>query len=323
MTFRTFRLFLALIGAHLVAVAASPSTYATLAPPPLVWSITNEDEGLPDVTAGPDGNVYVASTSPYPQQALLTRYDAAGAQLWRRDLPSSTSGDIVAADPAGNVYFAGGTGFPVSLGNHMFLRKYNPAGDLLWGTPVGSALNDWPSGLAVDDAGNAYLTNGPWATNYGVPPAGTLSQVRRFNHNGSLSWLSGVNTQDGSYPGMASSSSNLAAISADGFLYAVVGNYLLPAPNTIDPKYHLAKLTLDGQVLWTKPLAADGSPGAIAIDGENNIYAACGYSLVKYDDAGEVVWKQTNNSWVLTSITVGPHDRVYVGGRKERAPYLA
>lgn len=323
MTLQKLRLLLILGAAPLLAVAANPSTHAAIAPPSLVWSFTTEDEGIPDVTAGPDGSIYVASTSPYPMQALLTRYDAFGAQLWRRDLPSTTRGDIVAADPAGNVYFAGGTSAPVSIGNHMFLRKYNPAGDLLWGTPVGSALSDWPSGLAVDASGNPYLTNGPWASNYGVPPGGTYSQVRRFNATGGQNWLRGVNTQDGSYPGVAGPSTNMAAVSDDGFLYVAIGNYQLPVPNTVDSKYHLAKLTLDGQVLWTKPLSGNAFPEAIALDSQSNVYAASGMSLVKYDAAGDVIWQQTNNSWSLTSVTIGPDDRIYVAGRKELAPYLA
>lgn len=291
--------------------------------PPLAWSFTNEDEGVPDVTAGPDGSFYVTSTSPYPMQALLTRYDASGAQLWRRDLPTSTQGTLVASDSAGNVYLAAQTSAPVSIGNHMALRKYNPAGDLLWGTPVASALNDWPSGLAVDAAGNAYLANGPWATNYGVPPAGTYSQVRRFNAGGGQSWLSSVNTQDGSYPGGTGPGTNFAAVSDDGFLYVAIGNYQLPAPNTIESKHHLAKLTLDGQVVWTKPLASDVFPVAIALDSQSNVYAASGSSLVKYDAAGDVVWKQTDNTWGLTSITIGSDNRIYVAGRREFKPYLA
>lgn len=323
MTLRILRFLLALGAVHLVNVATISSTHATISPPSLAWSFTTADQGMPDVVGGPDGSIYVASASGYPQQALLTRYDASGAQLWRRDLPSTTRGSVVAADAAGNVYFAGETNFPVSFGNDMFLRKYNPAGDQLWGAQVGSSLGDWPSGLAIDDSGNAYLASGPWATNYGVPPAGTYSQVRRIRASGGLHWVRGVDTQDGSYPGDAGPSSKLAAVSDDGFLYVAIGNYHLPAPNTIQGKYHLAKLTLDGQILWTKPLADNLYPAAISLDSQNNVYAASGSKLVKYDGEGNVVWQQTNNSWSLSAVAIGPNDRIYVGGRQDFDPYLA
>lgn len=80
-------------------------------------------------------------------------------------------GHSVAVDRAGNVFvtgsYAGPLSFPLSVGvvtpsfaggTDVFLAKYNAAGDLQWVVGAGGVGEDVGYGVAVDDAGNAYLT---------------------------------------------------------------------------------------------------------------------------------------------------------------------
>ena len=73
-------------------------------------------------------------------------------------------------DASGNIYAIGGV-MP------MQLLKYNPSGTLQWtyNTPYDTA-NVWLGTLAVDNAGNAYLT------------AGSVAAIQKINTNGALVW---------------------------------------------------------------------------------------------------------------------------------------
>jgi len=88
----------------------------------------------------------------------------------------------VAVDASGNVYVAGETqsqDFPVTRGalqtthggtefsRDAFVAKLNAAGDtLLYATYLGGNYDDAATAIAVDDAGNAYVTGWTWAANF-------------------------------------------------------------------------------------------------------------------------------------------------------------
>jgi hypothetical protein len=302
---------------------ATPAT-ASIPAPPLVWSnATTADYYPPDVSWAPGGGAYVASTFGVESRASLTRYDSTGAPLWRRERPAATRGDAVATDFQGNVYLIGEINTPPTVRDNVFLAKYDPDGGLLWNTTFGSAIYDWPTGVAVDVAGNAYAVSSPWATNYGVPPAGTHTQARRYNAPGTLGWERKLEPPDGSYPGGGAASWNTAVVSGNGFLYASFTNYFITAPNTTSYRSYLSKISLDGVVQWTKALGDDAYPAALGVDSHDDLYLAAGYDLMKLDADGNLLWEKTNNSWRLFSLAVGPGDRIFVGGDKELEPYLA
>ncbi len=79
----------------------------------------------------------------------------------------------VASDAAGNTYVAGFTGsadFPVTnqlnpgacvprdLLTCVFVTKFNPAGQIVYAVIFGGSFLQSPSGIAIDSAGNAYVT---------------------------------------------------------------------------------------------------------------------------------------------------------------------
>src|SRR5204862_222068 len=86
-------------------------------------------------------------------------------------------GDGIAVDPAGNAYVTGQTSspnFPGTSGSliqskyagdpyDVFVTKLNAAGTaLVYSTYLGGSSNDAGYGIAVDPAGNAYVTG--WTT---------------------------------------------------------------------------------------------------------------------------------------------------------------
>src|ERR1019366_6480290 len=106
--------------------------------------------------------------------------------LWTRTW-GGISNDIVhnvAVDGAGNVYVAGefgdtvnfnqGSGSDIQIshgGQDAFLSKCDSDGNFLWARTWGGAGRDVASGLAVDAAGNAYVS-GPFQNTVDFNPAG-------------------------------------------------------------------------------------------------------------------------------------------------------
>jgi hypothetical protein len=110
------------------------------------------------------------------------------------------SGAAIAVDPAGDAYVAGQTpasDFPVTQGAYQtqnngvngaanaFVTKVNPAGTaLVYSTFLGGSGSDSATGVAVDSAGNAYVTGAAGSTNFPVT-AGAFQTV----NNGAISQL--------------------------------------------------------------------------------------------------------------------------------------
>src|SRR6185437_12925214 len=77
--------------------------------------------------------------------------------------PGTGVGTGVAADRAGNIYVGGTVGTAPS--SHAFVTKYDPTGThILYSTAISAPCGAAGNALAVDPAGNAYITG-----QYGVP----------------------------------------------------------------------------------------------------------------------------------------------------------
>jgi hypothetical protein len=87
------------------------------------------------------------------------------------------SGNAIAVDAAGNAYITGdttSTNLPVlnafqtvSRGqSEVFVAKFGPLGTLLYSTYIGGAGDDFGRSIAVDGAGNAYVTGSTTSTNF-------------------------------------------------------------------------------------------------------------------------------------------------------------
>ncbi|HWE35155.1 MAG TPA: hypothetical protein VG406_01180, partial [Isosphaeraceae bacterium] len=128
-----------------------------------------------------------ANFAPAPATANLTttgsrdpfvaKYTKAGALVWAEHLKGSDSsavaqGSAIAVDGAGDVYLAGtftgtfnfdpGTGNTsiTANANDIFVEKLDPNGNLLWvqDVPTTTLSYNAPYGLALDGAGNAYVS---------------------------------------------------------------------------------------------------------------------------------------------------------------------
>lgn len=100
------------------------------------------------------------------EDAWLARYDAAGSQLWVRQLGTSDQdwGTTVTYDGSGGVYVGGftdgdlaGPGAGVGVYD-AWLARYDGSGNQLWIRQLGSSSYDYLYGSAPDGNGGVYVT---------------------------------------------------------------------------------------------------------------------------------------------------------------------
>ncbi len=147
------------------------------------------------------GNAYITGytvSADYPHTAsygshgsadvFVTKIDPTGQKVLYSVLLGGNLADeafAIAVDPAGNAYVAGTTisdDFPTLNPDQKFIKgdwdafvlKLDPSGNLLYSTylggdqkqPCGCDPNTYAYGIAVDAAGNAYVTGLTWSSNF-------------------------------------------------------------------------------------------------------------------------------------------------------------
>jgi len=201
-----------------------------------LWAIgmggTGEDYGRA-VDIDGSGNVYVTGEfrntvdfNPDPGQTanfttsntnsdiFIARYDASGGYVWAKGIGvvNADIGYDIAVDAAGNAHITGqyqgtvdfnpgGTAMQLvskaSGGTDIFIAKYDATGNCLWANGVDGSGTDIGYGIALDTAGNVFVTGSFSATadfNPGGAPAelttsgGTNVFVAKYSDSGYYMW---------------------------------------------------------------------------------------------------------------------------------------
>ena len=135
---------------------------------------------------------------------FVAKLDKNGGLTWNTFLGGTANDDAigVAVDGGGNVFVAGDShnswGTPVQDYTDMdtessdgFVAKLNSAGTLTWNTFLGGGDNDEAGGIAVDGAGNAYVTGGTNST-WGSPVHAYTAKrdgfAAQLSPSGALTW---------------------------------------------------------------------------------------------------------------------------------------
>lgn len=196
---------------------------------------------------------------------VVLKLDSDGALQWHTFHGSFNTDDPhgIAADTSGNVYVAGSS--RISWGDPLrafaggngdgVLIKLNSSGELQWHSFLGSSSSDYARSVAIDAAGDAYVTGGGSANWPGVAPIKAHSEgvnsdhfLARLDMNGSLDWYA--------FYGSASSDAGMSVMfdcNGDLFVFGAAGaTWGTPEsdfPGGV-PSYNLLKLDASGNLLW-------------------------------------------------------------------------
>lgn len=198
----------------------------------------------------------------------------------------------IAADAQGNVFMAGETQGEGSFGSQkradlgstdFFLTKVDAQGKTLWVRSLGGSLVDRGYGVAVDAAGNAYVTGHYQSTDAQalgktLPNAGDYDLfVAKYDGQGELLW---IQTGGGA-----------------GYDYG-----------------HGIALDSKGDVVVTGSVAGQGKFGDILV---NDGSASRAIFWTKYSPSGELRWVKTTSGKIGGSghgVAVDAKDHIYIGG---------
>ncbi|HAB17606.1 MAG TPA: SBBP repeat-containing protein [Verrucomicrobiota bacterium] len=335
---------------------------------------TQNDDGLA-VAVNTNGNVFVTghfrltatfgAGDPNPtlltalgQDVFVAKYAPGGGLLWVRQARAQAGwGTAIGADNAGNCYvfgyfgptitFAAGQSNQVvmnALANDLFLAKYDGEGNFLWAKQAGGSFSEYAYGIAVDGAGNSYVT-GQYGSDPATFGAGEPNQtalagiggnngqdifIAKYDTNGQLQWAKSAGGRTGNVG---------AGIALDpvGNSY-VVGRYtststfgpgepnetVLVGPLGGSEEIFVAKFGPDGNLAWVRSglgQAEHDQGTAIAVDAAGNSYATGTYRSIapfggqlnqtQIDNGGAedvfIVKHDTNGNQQWVTMAVGPN----------------
>lgn len=276
------------------------------------------DEVGTAITLDSAGNAYVTgitSSTDFPttpgafqttcagscENAFVTKINSSGSALVYSTYLGGTDSDAgysIAVDGAGNAYATGvtiSTDFPVTPGafqttsgggGDAFVSKLNSAGSaLVYSTYVGGSGNDYGVGIAVDSAGNAYVTGLTLSTDF--PTANAIQPT--YNGGAEDAFVTKLNATGSAlvystYVGGTGEDSGFGiAVDAAGNAYIVgrTDSTDFPVANAFQPTNHgyldafVTKINAAGSAfVYSTYLGGSSNDVAarIAIDGAGNAY---------------------------------------------------
>ncbi|MBA7532590.1 hypothetical protein ES705_24816 [subsurface metagenome] len=280
-------------------------------------AIAVDNMGNTYVTGVSDGN---GSGSDY----ATIKYSPDGDTLWiqRYDGPANYTDEAYALviDDAGNTYVTGKSAGSGTSYDYATI-KYSPDGDTLWvrryDGPAGSA--DEAYGLAVDSAGNVYVTGKSPGSGTGMDYA-----TIKYNPDGDTLWVR-------RYDGPAGTAGDYgSAIAVDNAGNVCVTGYTFSFSTGFD--YVTVKYNSEGVMLWAQTYNGSANstdmPYAIATDDAGNVYVTGkspgsgtlnDYATIKYSPDGDTLWVRRyngpgNSGDYANAMTVDDDGNVYVTG---------
>ena len=276
----------------------------------------------------------LGGTSAGGSDAFLAKYDSSGNLLWTRQLGTSAYdySNSVAVDGAGNAFISGHTygslGGTNAGGDDAFLAKYDAAGNLVWTRQLGTSGWDESYSVAVDGAGNAFISGWTWGS-LGGNRAGSIDAfLAKYDMAGNLLWTRQLGTWSADYS---------VAVAVDGAGNAFISGYTggsLGGTNPGSEDAFLAKYDSAGNLLWTQQLGTSSidRSESVAVDGAGNAFVS-GWTqgdlggsnagwwdafLAKYDAGGNLLWTQqlgTSSGESSYSVAVGVAGNAFISGR--------
>ena len=274
----------------------------------------NPSDFVNALAADGSGNVYVTGSSG------TIKYNSSGVQQWRASSPGFTN--VLAIDGSGNVHVTG-PGFSSGTGNDFVTIKYNSLGAQQWVASYNGSGNssDFATALAVDGAGNIYVTGQSFGTSTSFDYA-----TIKYNSAGIQQWVARYNG-----PGNSLDVATALAVDGSGNLY--VTGYSFGSGTSSD--YTTIKYNSAGVEQWVARYNGPGNSSdqaaALVVDGSGNVCVtgwsngsgtSRDYATIQYNFAGVEQWVARyngpgNSSDEAAGLGVDGSGNVYVTGGSE------
>ncbi len=254
------------------------------------------------VTVGRSGNIHVTGYS-YGGTVTGTnyatiKYTPAGDTLWvRRYNPQDNFIDVptgIVVDSVENVWVTGRAAEGLTGSTFYATVKYNSAGVEQWAREYGQGWDE-PTAIAVDAAGNAYVTG----SSYDYSGQGHLLDYLtiKYNSAGTLQWARRFNGPADGHDGATA-----VAVGASGGVY--VTGWSLGNGTNFD--FATMRYNSAGDTVWVRRYNGPGmGPDwgtALVLDRSDNVYVtglsvegggSQDYMTLKYTSASDTVWRQS------------------------------
>ena len=304
--------------------------------------------------------ITLANTNNGYCEIFIAKYDTNGNILWAKSAGGNYNdyGESISLDAAGNAYITGYFQSPsisfgaTTLTNNgsydIFIAKYDTNGNMLWAKSSGGIDDDWGQGIAIDAAGNAYIT-GYYHSATITFGATTLTNnnigyydiiIAKYDANGNVIWAKssgGTNTDQGLCIATDTAGNTIIA----GWFYSPTITFgTITLTNNGGNDIFIAKYDTNGDVLWAKSSGGTGWDvgNSIVTDATGNIYMTGRFNsptitfgttsltnisnvydifIVKYDSNGNVIWAKSSGGSghdYGNSISKDAAENIYISG---------
>lgn len=191
-------------------------------------------------------------------------------------------------------------------GNRLWVARYNGPGNNI----------DGANALAVDDAGNVYVTGGS-RSDRGNGIREDYATIK-YDHNGNELWVA-------RYGGPGDGDNTATALAVDGEGNVYVTGQSISQEGYLD--YATIKYDSEGHEIWVARYNGPGNnvdgADALAVDNEGNVYVTGNsrgnkghddYATIKYDTNGNQLWVARYDNGSSTALAVDNTGNVYVTG---------
>jgi len=253
----------------------------------------NGNGGAKAIALDSQDNIYVSG------EWATIKYDPDGRQLWVRPFEALRSHPAaLAVDNQENAYILGDLSSANGTST-LPIIKYDPNGQQLWMTDYQTVYDFnpgwWSSAIALDAQGNAYVAGGELG----------YFLVMKYSPEGQKLWA------HGQFLGGNYGKPRAIAVDGLGNVY-VTGTAIYYEPHTgAQSRYLTIKYSPAGQIIWIRD--DPGGSGALALDGEGNVYVTGYPATIKYNPEGQKIWEQTRNGG-NAAIALDRQGNVYVTG---------